>query len=414
MTDQNSPALQALRTGEDALWLRPGGPARFEDVPTLVSAAEIGDAADRFERFAPILARLFADRDWDGQVRSDLFAFPEAAGAPPRLLKGDHALPMTGSIKARGGVHELLAHIEHFAHAAGIALDDPAATAAARPAFARLRILVASTGNLGYSIGLVARAFGVSVDIHMSRDAKAWKKDALRALGATVVEHDSDYSAAVARAREAAAAEGAIFIDDENSRLLLTGYAVAAAELAQQLADRSIPVTAERPIVVYLPCGVGGAPGGITLGLKRIFGEAAICLFVEPVESACMLAAMASGERPAPDVYHYGRTNRTIADGLAVPRASDLVLDAVGPCIDGVLTVSDAAMTQGVRRVWRELGQRIEPSAAAGPAAFAPFLRAAAGRPGWEAVDAATHIFWATGGSRLPDAEFLPLIDAAD
>jgi len=37
----------------------------------------------------------------------------------------------------------------------------------------------------------------------------------------------------------------------------------AAAELAEQLNQRGLKISTDTPLVVYLPCGVGGAPGGI-------------------------------------------------------------------------------------------------------------------------------------------------------
>ena len=320
-------------------------------------------------------------------------------------------LPMTGSVKARGGVHELLTAIEDFAvkeqlyGAPGdaIALLEPRA----RTALSCLRVIVASTGNLGFSVGLVARVFGITVEIHMSSDAKTWKKDRLRSLGATVVEHQADYAGAVAAARDGARASGAYFIDDERSRRLFAGYAGAGRELALQLAQAQLRIGPERPLVVYLPCGVGGAPGGITAGLLHEFGDNVVSVFVEPIASACMLVALATGRRCS--VYDFGLTNQTVADGLAVPTASDLVLELIGRRIDAVVALPDAVLLEGVRRAWREANLRLEPSAAAGLMAIEPFLAARKSRG--DPIADAVHVVWTTGGSLLPDNEFLPLLD---
>lgn len=396
------------------LWINPG----VRTVQDPFEPYRVDQAEQRLLRAGPLLARVIPElAGTDGLIESPLLdatTLRDALGGQSRwLFKADNRLPLAGSVKARGGVHEVLEFAEATALSRGWNGEDFAELASPhwRNRFADYRLVVGSTGNLAISIGLMARALGFRADVHMSDDASAWKKQLLRDQGVDVVEHDGDYATAVAAGRAGAQADpNAHFVDDERSVSLFSGYAVAARRLAGQLCELDVEVSCERPLMVYLPCGVGGAPGGITYGLKQVFGDAVHCWFAEPLSSPSVLVQMAAGAHEAVSVYDLGLDNKTFADGLAVGQASMLAATCMQDRLAGVFTVGDAALRYYLSVAWEKLGERIEPSAAAGFAGPGWLTGSPAGVE-WcsrHAIDPteATHLLWSTGGSLVPDAQF--------
>ncbi|PZU85496.1 MAG: D-serine ammonia-lyase [Shinella sp.] len=402
-------ALALLQRREPWVWLNPELATEPDDVPAVT--AQVMQARDRFSRAEGLIRKLFElPHTGRSPIYSPLMPAADLIAVPSGscFVKADHALPIAGSIKARGGFHEVIAYAERLAlehgliepHQDLLALTSPEV----RSLFARHSVMVGSTGNLGLSIGLCSVALGFKAVVHMSEDAKEWKKQRLRDLGVEVVEHSGDYGEAVAKGRALAADDPlAHFVDDEMSVDLFSGYACASYELASQLDEAGVRVDEDHPLFVYLPCGVGGAPGGITYGLKLIYGAAVHCFFAEPTESPCMLVQLLSGADRSVSVYDVGLTNRTELDGLAVGAASLFVSPLMRERVSGIYTVTDAEAYDLLRRA-HQAGIDVEPSAAI---AFAG--------PGRLAADSAivpdpqhnaTHVSWTTGGSLVPADQF--------
>lgn len=421
------PIIRRMQQEEEIIWInsdKAGYEKSMEN--SELTMADVEDAEARLQRFAPFIMRCFPEtKERNGLIESALVPIPEMQAHLNRkygsslkgrlLLKQDSHLAIAGSVKARGGIYEVLKHTEDLALRHGLLEegDDYAKLAdkKARDFFKEYTVQVGSTGNLGMSIGIMSAAVGFQVVVHMSADAKQWKKDLLRSRGVTVLEYASDYSGAVEQGRKQSEQDPkSYFVDDESSRTLFLGYAVAAKRLATQLKDLKIPVDQEHPLFVYIPCGVGGAPGGISFGLKQVYKDQVHCFFAEPVQAPCMALGMITGLYHRISVQDIGLTGRTHADGLAVGRPSGFVGGVMKPMLSGACTVRDAKLYDYMRDLLETEDIFLEPSACAafqGPARLwqseeiKAYMRAndLEGR-----MEQATHIAWATGGSLVPEA----------
>ncbi len=420
------PLVRDLVDLKEVVWFNPNVTSTDQGLPYVgLTQNDVMDAQVRLQRFAPYLMKVFPETaSTEGIIESAVVDIPQMKEALEKRyntliegqlrLKKDSHLPISGSIKARGGIYEVLTHAEKLAIEAGLLTTEDnyekLFSDEFRKFFSQYSIAVGSTGNLGMSIGIMSAKLGFSVSVHMSADARQWKKDKLRAHGVNVVEYEQDYSIAVEQGRkEAEKNPRCFFIDDENSKTLFLGYAVAGLRLKHQFETLNIPVDSKHPLFVYLPCGVGGGPGGVAFGLKLAFGDAVHCLFAEPTHSPCMLLGVYTQLHDGISVQEVGIDNITAADGLAVGRASGFVGRAMERLIDGYYTIDDQELYNLLSLLNKEEGIQLEPSALAGMTGAIHVSQAKDYLQGLsldsQKMHNATHLVWATGGGMVPTDE---------
>ena len=444
---EKHPLIEDIAQCREIFWVnekaqasgKSGGAGDVNSQTDPASTVDIDGAEARLLRFAPFIAKMFPEAK-DGIIESELKEISsmkellskgteregssrsdsiEAVDVIGRLfLKCDSHLPVSGSIKARGGIYEVLKLAEKIAvEEGGLTYDDDYSVLAEpkyKDIFSKYKVAVGSTGNLGLSIGIISATIGFEVTVHMSADARQWKKDMLRAKGAKVVEYPDDYEAAVAQGRREAAADPAChFVDDENSLDLFEGYSVAGKRLVKQLEEKGITIDKDHRLYVYLPCGVGGAPGGVAWGIKKYFGENAYCFFAEPTHAPCMVLGLVSGLKNKIAVGDIGIDGKTEADGLAVGRPSALVSEIMDSQLTGCFTVDDEKLYPYLAALKDSEDTFIEPSACA---AFEGLKYICGDVKGTACADAegcmfpapdenSVHIIWATGGNMVPEEE---------
>ena len=424
-----SPVIRRIASKEETAWINPYLlPFAVTDgtCQLVVSDGDIEDAEKRLARFASFIKKCFPEtQETDGLIESPLARIPsmqkkleETYGCKipgQLLLKMDSHLAIAGSIKARGGIYEVLKHAEDLALEAGKLQVDQDYAKLANPEmkefFGQYTVQVGSTGNLGLSIGIMSAALGFKVKVHMSADAKQWKKDLLRSKGVEVIEYADDYSKAVAEGRKNSDLDPmSYFVDDEKSVNLFLGYADAAKRLKKQLDEMKIVVDEKHPLIVYIPAGVGGAPGGVAYGLKRIFKDNVHCFFTEPVMCPSVLLGVATQEFENANVHEFGISGMTEADGLACASPSGFVTRIMTNLLSGEFTVTDGKLYDYLRLLYSSEEIQIEPSSCAafsGPCGLLQYedSRAYCQSHGLdeETLKDSVQIAWATGGRLVPD-----------
>ena len=420
------PILDSIVHTKQVFWNNPEIKPFVESVKeTSLTKENIKDAEDRLQRFAPFIEHVFPETQrTNGLIESGISPIPEIKKHLEKLygttiqgnyyLKRDDTLPIVGTIKARGAIYEVLKHAETLALENGLLKDKQEnyaifASQQFKDFFSHYKIAVGTTGNLGISVGTMGAKLGFEVIVHMSVEAKQWKKEFLRSRGVTVIEHETNFTKAVEEGRKESDLDPfSYFVDDEHSTDLFLGYTTAGNRLKQQLVNENIVVDADHPLFVYLPCGIGGSPGGVSFGLKQVYGDNVHCFFAEPTHMPSMLIGLITNQHDSVSVSDFNIDGKTCADGLAVPRTSGFVSKIMRNFFSGGYSVQDEETYRLLTDLTDKENIFLEPAAIAGLPGAARLFSTQEGKNYLathhleDKMSQATHIAWATGGSLVP------------
>jgi threonine dehydratase len=225
-------------------------------------------------------------------------------------------------------------------------------------------VVAYSSGNHALGVALAARLLGAHAMVVMPVTAPPIKQDGARRLGAEVILHGHTSVERRQRAEAISLATGRTVVPGFDDRRIMAGQATIGVEIAEEWPDVDS---------VVVPCGGGGMLGGIAAAMRWRRPQACT-IGVEPVAAPSMTAALAAG---APVLLE--RT-RTMADGIAAVRVSDLTLAHAQALVSKVVTVEEDEIREAA--VWLFLREKLvaEFSGAAGVAALLSGRVRAAGR----------------------------------
>ena len=216
------------------------------------------------------------------------------------------------------------------------------------------RLVAASAGNFGQGLAYAARARGVKLEVFAAEAANPLKVARMRELGATVRLVGRDFDDAKAHARDHAAREGAMFVEDGRELAITEG----AGSIAVELLHWREPIAA-----AVVPLGNGALLGGIGAWLAHASPDTRV-IGVCAAGAPSMRDSLAAGRVVESDSVN------TIADGIATRVPVPESLQYLAPVVDEVVLVSEDALRQAMTMLREETGLIGEPAGVAGLAAL--------------------------------------------
>jgi threonine dehydratase len=246
-------------------------------------------------------------------------------------VKHDNHTP-TGAFKVRGGITYM-----HRRLLAG----------------RRGGVVSATRGNHGQSLAYAGARTATQVTIVVPHGNSREKNAAMRALGARLVEHGTDFEQARSHAQHLAASEHLEFAPSFHPDLVV-GVATWALEMFR---------TAPRLDVLYVPIGLGSGITGAIMA-RDLLGLNTEIVGVQSTGAPAYALSFAAG--------HVVEINRadTLADGIATRQPDPLALKIIRAGASHIVTVTDDAVAEAIRAYWTDTHNLAEGAGAAPLAAL--------------------------------------------
>lgn len=245
-----------------------------------------------------------------------------------RLVLKLESLQHAGSFKARGAFTHLLTR------------PVPAAG-----------VVAASGGNHGAAVAYAAMKRRIPAKIFVPKIASSAKIQQISDYGADLAIGGERYADALAASEAWAAQSGALPIHAFDQEQTLLGQGTVGLELEEQAGD-----------ITTLLVAVGG--GGLIAGIAAWYQGRINVVGVEPEQAPTLTRALAAG-RPVD-----AEAGGIAADSLAPRRVGELVFPLIQRHVGATVLVTDDAIRDAQRQLWKLLRVVAEPGGAAALAAL--------------------------------------------
>jgi threonine dehydratase len=212
-------------------------------------------------------------------------------------------------------------------------------------------VVAYSSGNHAQGVAYAARQLGIAAVIVMPDNAPAIKVAATRSYGAEVVIYNYQTEKREEVAARIAAERGAVIVPPYNNRFVVAGQGTIGLEIFEDLPQVDL---------VFTPVGGGGLISGVAAALKHLKPSVRV-IGVEPEFANDAQQSLRLGKIVS---VTPGEAARTIADGVRTLSVGDITFEHIQAFVDDIVTVSEAAIYDALRRCATHHKLIVEPSGA--------------------------------------------------
>jgi threonine dehydratase len=224
-------------------------------------------------------------------------------------------------------------------------------------------VITATRGNHGQSIPFAARRHGIAATVVVPLGNSVEKNAAMRALGADLIETGSDFDEARQTAIRLAAERGLDMVASFQPELVL-GVSTYAKELFREAGELD---------AVYVPIGLGSGICGV-IRMRDLLGLRTRVIGVVAENAPAYTQSYAAGRVIA------SNSSATFADGVAVRVPDPEALAIIKAGADRIVSISESAIAEAVRTLYRTTHNLAEGAGAIALAAVAAERETLAGK----------------------------------
>jgi len=210
-------------------------------------------------------------------------------------------------------------------------------------------VIAASAGNHAQGVALAARELGCTAVIVMPTTTPELKVEAVRALGAEIIQHGLSFTEAGEFAAEVAAERSLTFVHPFDDPDVIAGQGTIGVEVLRQ---HGAPIDA-----IFVAIGGGGLISGVAAYVKQIRPDIRV-IGVQHAEATAMGDSIAAGERVTLDDVGL------FSDGTAVKRVGAETFRLVQRHVDEIITVTTDQTCAAIKDVFTDTRTMLEPAGA--------------------------------------------------